>query len=141
MVGIIVVCHGTVASSLVNSARLFFGELQDVEAVDYDLDDGVCHLKSRIESIISEMEKEKVFILTDLLGGSPTNICIDLLKKNQNLELFMGVNLPMVLEILFHCRKDAKKVDYDKILEQTVLGAKKGIINYREFIREGNLGF
>lgn len=133
MVGVLIVCHGAVASSLIRSAELFFGDLEKVESIDYDLNSGVDWLKTSIEAAIFRLGGEKVLILTDLLGGSPTNISVELIKKNKNLELFTGINLPMLLEILFNRARVAPL----ELIQQAVNGGQKGILNFREFIAAG----
>jgi len=99
MVGILVITHGNLGSELVKAAELIKGELQDVLAISVDAKKGVGDLKKEITTAIRKVDSGSgVLILTDLFGGTPSNISLSFLKE-EKVEVVTGVNLPMMLKI------------------------------------------
>ena len=100
MIGVLVVTHGNLAKELVHSARTIIGEIKNVQAVSIDWDDNVVEAREKIAKAIKKVDFGRgALILTDMFGGTPTNISLTFLKKNE-VEIVTGVNLPMLLELI-----------------------------------------
>jgi PTS system mannose-specific IIA component len=98
MRGLLVVTHGRFAEELVAAARRIVGDLEGVEAVAIDWDDDVDRAREMIEQGIRNLDKgDGVLILTDMFGGTPTNIALSLLDPGR-VEIVTGVNLPMLIK-------------------------------------------
>ena len=98
MVGVLVVTHGKVAEELVLAARRIVGDVEEIRALSIDWDDEVSAAGTAIQAAIKEMDTgEGVLILTDMFGGTPTNISLSFLKEGQ-VEIITGVNLPMLIK-------------------------------------------
>ncbi len=98
MRGLLVVTHGRFAEELVDAARRIVGDLEGVEAVCIGWEDDVDRAREMIEQGIRKLDSEQgVLILTDMFGGTPTNIALSLLEPGQ-VEIVTGVNLPMLIK-------------------------------------------
>ena len=97
--GVVVVTHGQLATELVNSAEMIVGDLPHFAAVSIGWHDDVETAKKEIERAIKQVSAGRgVLLLTDMFGGTPTNISAMFIKQDE-VELITGVNLPMVLKL------------------------------------------
>jgi len=98
MIGAVVVSHGTHATGLVQAAEVIVGRMEGVAAVDLSPSMGVEELHAAVEAAIRSVDKGKgVLILTDMFGGTPSNIAISFLGTHP-VEVITGVNLPMMVK-------------------------------------------
>lgn len=98
-IGGVIVSHGQVANELLSAAETVVGELGHIAAVSIGWHDDVETAKGEIERAIRKVSQGRgVLLLTDMFGGTPTNISAMFLKENE-VELVTGVNLPMVLKL------------------------------------------
>jgi PTS system mannose-specific IIA component len=99
MSGVLIVTHGRLGDELIKAAELIRGELSDIVSISVDATKGVEDLKKEITDAIKKADTgQGVLILTDLFGGTPSNISLSFLKKGK-VEVVTGVNLPMLLKI------------------------------------------
>jgi mannose PTS system EIIA component len=99
MIGALITTHGGLGNELIRAAELIKGPLQGVLHVSTDQTKGVEDLKKEIGNAIKKLDKGKgVLILTDLFGGTPSNISLSFLKEGK-VEVVTGVNLPMMLKL------------------------------------------
>lgn len=98
-IGGVIVSHGQVANELLAAAETVVGDLSHIKAVTIGWHDDVELAKNEISTAISQVSDDKgVLILTDMFGGTPTNISAMFIKENE-VELVTGVNLPMVIKL------------------------------------------
>jgi mannose PTS system EIIA component len=98
MVGVVIATHGKLAEELIRTAEGVIGALPQVRGVGIEAKDP--EVRDRIRSAIRELDAgEGVLLLTDLLGGSPTNLCLSFLADDHPVEVVTGVNLPMVIKL------------------------------------------
>lgn len=108
MIGIVIVTHGKLGKELVSTADIIVGKLENTITVSFDSLQGPENTKTHLEEAIGKVDrKEGVILLTDLFGGTPSNIAISFLN-NDGIEVVSGVNLPMIIKIPF--LKNAKNV-------------------------------
>ena len=99
MIGVIVVTHGQLAAELVNAAETIVGELPRFAAVSIGWHEDTEDARTEIEQAIGRVEQGSgVLILTDMFGGTPTNLAVTFLAPNQ-VEVITGVNLPMLIKL------------------------------------------
>jgi PTS system mannose-specific IIA component len=90
-----------VAEELVASARTIVGEVEGLEAVSIDWNDDVDEATRRIEQARGRVDAgQGVLLLTDMFGGTPTNLALSLLEPGK-LEIVTGVNLPMLIKFTY----------------------------------------
>jgi mannose PTS system EIIA component len=97
MIGIVVVTHGALAAELVNAARTIVGEIPAIAAVSIGWSDDMTAAREGIEKAMAEVGGAEVLILTDMFGGTPTNVSLPFLSPR--VEIVTGVNLPMLIKL------------------------------------------
>jgi mannose PTS system EIIA component len=97
MIGIVVVTHGRIAEELVNAARTIVGEIPGIVAVSIGWADDVSVAREAIERGLAEVGGGAALILTDMFGGTPTNLSLPWLSPR--VEIVTGVNLPMLIKL------------------------------------------
>jgi len=98
MIGIVVVTHGQLATELVNAAETIVGDLPQFAAVSIGWHEDVQDARDDIQSAIGRVKGGAgVLILTDMFGGTPCNLAMTFLAKDQ-IEVVTGVNLPMLIK-------------------------------------------
>lgn len=98
-IGGVVVSHGRVAAELVAAAETVVGESSHLAAVSIGWHDDVKTAQDEIAGAIKKTSQGKgVLILTDMFGGTPTNIAAMFLADG-DVEVVTGVNLPMVIKL------------------------------------------
>ena len=97
MVGILIICHCNLGKELLSAAELILGR---VENSDYMAISQVTEneelLKTIAEKIAALDKGSGVLVLTDMFGGTPSNLSLSLLN-DERVEVLTGVNLPMVI--------------------------------------------
>jgi PTS system mannose-specific IIA component len=107
MIGIVIVTHRQLGEALIDAAEFIIGsEPQETTWVSIDLNESADVLRKKIAAGIKQVEKkEGVLILTDMFGGTPSNLSYSFLEEGQ-VEVISGVNLPILIKAL-NTRKDA----------------------------------
>ena len=118
MVGVLVVTHGNLAGELVQAASRIVGEVQEIQAVAIDWDDEISAAGNAIREAIKGMDRgQGVLILTDMFGGTPTNISLSFLKEGR-VEIITGVNLPMLIKFSNLRERDELRTVAENIKDQ-----------------------
>lgn len=98
-IGGVIVSHGQVAGELLAAAETIVGSLSHITAVSIGWHDDVEMAKDEIARAIGKVsEGTGVLLLTDMFGGTPTNISAMFIKENE-VEIVTGVNLPMIIKL------------------------------------------
>lgn len=117
MVGIIVVAHGGLAQAFEETAEMIVGPTEGFRACSFTQGSDVDSLRKMLKSSIKEVNRGKgVIILTDMFGGTPSNISLSFLE-NGKVEVITGVNLPMVITALTK-RKDKEIGELARMLKE-----------------------
>jgi PTS system mannose-specific IIA component len=100
MIGVVVVTHGQLATELVNAAEMIVGDLPQFTAVSIGWHEDVNDARGDIEQAIERVRTATtgVLILTDMFGGTPSNLGMTFLEKDK-VEVITGVNLPMLIKL------------------------------------------
>lgn len=97
MIGIVVVTHGQLAAELVNAARQIVGDIPRIAAVSIAWADDMTAAREAVERAVVEVGEAGVLVLTDMFGGTPTNVTLPFLSDR--VEIVTGVNLPMLIKL------------------------------------------
>jgi mannose PTS system EIIA component len=96
------VTHGHLASELLAAAEMIVGPISHIVAVSIGWHDDVDAARDEVQRAITRASKEGgVLLLTDMFGGTPTNIASMFLEDGA-IEVLTGVNLPMVIKLATH---------------------------------------
>lgn len=134
MIGILVATHGNLGKEFIATSHLIFGQAEQVESVGLNHGDSVEGLKERIIEATKRLDQGKgVLVLTDLYGGSPTNMAamaMNELGGQNKMECIVGLNLPILLEALVM----RKTMTLDQLVVHSMELAESSVINLREKI-------
>ena len=98
MTGLLVVTHGNLAGELVQAVRRIVGDVEGMKAISIDWDDPVDRARALVEQGVHDLDAgDGVLILTDMFGGTPSNISLSLLEPGR-VEVVTGVNLAMLIK-------------------------------------------
>ena len=131
MIGIVVITHGNLAQTLVETASMIMGEQEALHAVSFPAKESLETLKEKLQAVVEPTLPTGCLILTDILGGSASNVCYDYLQA-ENVQIVTGVNLPMVMEAL-NSRDQGGIAELGPKVQS---GGARGIINMKEFFEK-----
>ena len=110
MIGLVLVTHGRLAEEFINAMAHVVGEQADIAAVCIGPHDDMEAKRKEIARAIKQVDSGAgTVILTDLFGGTPSNLAISLLERGRT-EVIAGINLPMLIR-LAGARKDMSLPD------------------------------
>lgn len=99
MIGLVLVTHGRLAIEFVTAMQHVVGPQKQIETICIGPNDDVDARRAEIATAIEAANTGKgVIILTDLFGGTPSNLAISLMKAGE-IEVIAGVNLPMLIRL------------------------------------------
>ena len=105
MIGLVLVTHGRLAQEFIHALEHVVGKQGQLEAVCIGPEDRMDVRRNDIAAAIARVEQGMgVIVLTDMFGGTPSNLAISLLEEGQ-VEVVAGLNLPMLVK-LARVRKD-----------------------------------
>jgi PTS system mannose-specific IIA component len=95
----VIVTHGQLASELLAAAEMIVGPISHIAAVSIGWHDDVDAARDEVQRAITRVSQQKgMLLLTDMFGGTPTNIASMFLEEG-SVEVLTGVNLPMVIKL------------------------------------------
>jgi mannose PTS system EIIA component len=99
MFGIVIVTHGQLGDALIGAAEFILGRRPEaVESISIDLSENAEKLRAKIAQGIKEVQGQKgALILTDMFGGTPSNLSYSFLEEGR-IEVLAGVNLPILIQ-------------------------------------------
>lgn len=99
MIGIVLVTHGRLADEFVAAMEHVVGPQEAVAAICIGPDDDMEERRGQILDSISKVDDGAgVILLTDMFGGTPSNLAISVIEK-ANVEVIAGANLPMLIKL------------------------------------------
>ena len=106
MIGLIVATHSQLAAEFLRAAEMIIGSTPNVRAVCIRREESVEEIRAEFQQAIEDVGhgENGILIMTDMLGGTPSNISLSYLSS-EHVEVLTGVNLPMILKF-FNSRED-----------------------------------
>ena len=99
MIGLVLVTHGRLAEALIAATEHVVGVQEGIRAVCIGGDDDVEQRRVEILQAVADVDDGNgVVLLTDMFGGTPSNLAISIMDK-ANVEVLAGVNLPMLIKL------------------------------------------
>jgi PTS system mannose-specific IIA component len=99
MIGLLIITHCDLCKELLNATEFIVGSLEAVATISINQTSDSEEIRKMIEEKITSLDQgQGVIILTDMFGGTPSNLSISFLKEEM-VEVLTGVNLPMVIAI------------------------------------------
>ncbi len=124
MTGILLVTHANLGSTLIETVEFILGKSQDnLSCVSINIQEDPDILRKKIKTEISNVKTDNgVIILTDMFGGTPSNLSYSLLEEGR-VEVISGVNLPILLKAV----TARSKMDMETLTSSLVEHGKKSI--------------
>jgi PTS system mannose-specific IIA component len=97
MIGLLLVTHAGLAEELLSAAEMIVGKIEMAETIGIRADAKVEGIMADIRGAIGKFSGKGVIIMTDMFGGTPSNVSLSFLEDNR-VEVLTGVNLPMVIK-------------------------------------------
>jgi len=108
-VGVVIVTHYGLGNEFLQALRLIIPEAPEFVAVSLDPSQPVDDMRERIHGAIGAADEgDGVLILTDMFGGTPSNIALSFLDEHP-VEVVTGINLPMLIKLA--TLRDQKPLD------------------------------
>jgi PTS system mannose-specific IIA component len=99
MIGVVIVCHCSLAREFLNTLELIVGPVEGFQAVPIEPQQDVEKIRTEIAGALRKVDTgEGALILTDMFGGTPSNISLSFLDE-ERVEVISGVNLPMLIKL------------------------------------------
>ena len=99
MIGLVLVTHGKLAQEFVEATEHVVGPQEQVVAICIDSDDDMEKRRQDIIDAVKQVESgDGVIVLTDMFGGTPSNLAISIMDKTKS-EVIAGINLPMLIKL------------------------------------------
>jgi mannose PTS system EIIA component len=100
MIGIVLVTHGNLALEMLATAEYIVGPQKNVSSVCFFPEDDMSKKLAELSEKVKEVNTgDGVVLLTDMFGGTPSNLAISLMEKNK-VEVLAGLNLPMLIKLV-----------------------------------------
>ena len=128
MIGVVIVAHAPLASSLMSCASHVFGQLQGVEVYDADSDRDPKLLQQELHDCIARADTgDGVLVLTDVAGATPYNQAEKVVREadqqGRSVTMLAGVNLPMLLRTLPY-----RHLSLDDLAQRALTGGTQGVL-------------
>ncbi|MDR1026438.1 MAG: PTS sugar transporter subunit IIA [Lactobacillus sp.] len=99
MIGLVLVTHGNLALEFISAMQHVVGKQDQIEAVCIGPEDDVEMRRKEILKKVESTDKgHGVIVLTDMFGGTPSNLAISIMDR-ANVEILAGMNLPMLIKL------------------------------------------
>ena len=106
MIGLVLVTHGRLAAEFIHALEHVVGPQERIEPICIGADDRMDSRRLDIAAAVARVDEgQGVIILTDMFGGTPSNLAISLMELG-HIEVVAGLNLPMLVK-LARIRKDS----------------------------------
>ena len=107
MIGIVIVTHAQLGEALIEAAEFILGQRPEaIESISIDLSENAEKLRAKIVQGIKKVAgQDGVLILTDMFGGTPSNLSYSFLEEGR-VEVLSGVNLPILIQAVNLRKKD-----------------------------------
>jgi PTS system mannose-specific IIA component len=99
MIGIVVVSHNNIGFEMINATCRIIPEAKHMKAVSIESNDPPESIRQQISEAVQKVNQgDGILILTDMFGGTPSNICMTFLKPEM-VEIISGFNMPMLIKL------------------------------------------
>ncbi|MGV3466353.1 MAG: PTS sugar transporter subunit IIA [Heyndrickxia sp.] len=127
----LIATHGELSKAFIETVELIAGETTNVSYFRMTkLKSGDMAKEELRYMLTNKKEEEHFIVLTDVFGGSVSNICTELLMELNNFDVVTGVNLPMMLSMIL----TSESTSVEDTISEGVRSAKDGIIHINQLL-------
>ena len=118
MIGVVIVSHANIAKELLGVIQHIVGPQEKIVSISIFPEDDMKKKRQEIIDAVKNVDSgEGVVVLTDMFGGTPSNLAISVMEK-EKIEVVAGVNLPMLIKMMSIRNKKSMK-DLIKISQES----------------------
>jgi mannose PTS system EIIA component len=131
MVGILLLTHAPLGQAFIEAAtHVFRGRPENLEAIDVLADQDTGEVNRQAKEVIARLDNGAgVLVITDVMGGTPSNCCHQLADAGR-VEVIAGISLPMLLRAITY-RNDT----LDVVVEMALAGGQSGAVRVDNRVR------
>jgi PTS system mannose-specific IIA component len=134
MVGIVIVGHCNLAQEFYKIAEMIVGSVKNIYPVDIDPHESPDDSIDKVSKAIKKVnEGDGVLVLTDMFGGTPSNLSLSFLEGGK-VEVLTGVNLPMLIRLI--TLRDSDKKELMELARELKAYGKKNIFIASEILNQ-----
>jgi PTS system mannose-specific IIA component len=130
MTGLVLVTHAGLAGALKAAAEMIVGSIDMCASVEVSPGEHADEIMARVVSAVAAVSADGAIIMTDLFGGTPSNMAMSFLKEGR-IEVLTGVNLPLLIE--FCSKRD--RLPVPELAAELQRSGREGIIVAGEFLK------
>ncbi len=130
MTGLVLVTHAGLADALKSAAEMIVGSIDLCSSVEVAPGEHADEIMARVVSAVGSVSANGAIIMTDLFGGTPSNMAMSFLQEGR-IEVLTGVNLPMLIEF---CSK-RERMPVAELAAELLRCGREGIIVAGEFLK------
>ncbi|MDR2182275.1 MAG: PTS sugar transporter subunit IIA [Treponema sp.] len=133
MVGVVLISHGDLARGIVSSASMLVPQLDNVTSLTLWPEDNPDEFQQKLETAVKQADTgDGVFILADMLGGTPANRAMYTL--GDKVRMMTGLSLPMLYSLLT-IREET--TDLEQLAKDVMAEAKEAMVDVNEMMKSG----
>lgn len=130
MIGLVLVAHAGLATALRESAEMIVGPIEDCSVVEVAPGERAEDIMARVVEAVGSANPAGTIIMTDLFGGTPSNMSMSFLKDGC-VEVLTGVNLPMLIDF---CSRRGR-MEVTELAAELQRSGRDGIVVAGELLR------
>lgn len=130
MTGLVLVTHAGLAGALKSAAEMIVGSIDTCATVEVAPGEHADGIMARVVAAVEAVSADGAIIMTDLFGGTPSNMAMSFLKEGR-IEVLTGVNLPMLIEF---CSK-RERMEVVELAAELQRSGREAIIIAGEFLK------
>lgn len=130
MIGLVLVTHAGLATALKSSVEMIVGAIENCATVEVAPGECADEIMARVVAAVDAVKADGAIIMTDLFGGTPSNMAMSFLKEGC-IEVVTGANLPMLME--FCSRRE--RLSVAELAVELQRTGREGIIVAGEFLK------
>ncbi len=121
MFEIVLTGHGKFAGGIKSAVRLLVGEKPVIHSVEFMPEESEADYKKHLEDCLDSLSDAKqIYILCDILGGTPAKMAYLLCRERKNVDILYGVNLPLILEMCMQAVSGEDEIsDIEKLQDES----------------------
>lgn len=131
MIGLLLVAHAGLANELLAAAEMIVGKLDLAEAVGIAPNASAVTVMASIKEAVARVSGDGAIIMTDMFGGTPSNMSISFLEEGR-VEVLTGVNLPMLIRFT----QDRSRLDVGDLALKLRESGREGITVAGEYLKK-----
>ena len=123
MIGLLIISHCELGKEFLNAAELILGKIENADAISITQTTESEEKLKEISDKIGALDKGKgVLVMTDMFGGTPSNLSLSFLKE-ERVEVLTGINLPMLVAVA----QDRERLNLNELGERAQLAGRRSI--------------